>query len=239
MQQTFGWPAFLVCVAGLGYALARPPRPAPLLWLLVPAASYYLTFIAVVGYSYDRFMIPIGFVLAVAGGWALDRGLASGPGLSAVRAGIVGGVLGFGVYYAGLVDVMMALDSRYVVEAWVRDHVQPGQRIGMASPAAYLPRLDASEPEWMQYVEELDARRPAFVIVNADYGSREPGSATEAMYQGLAGGALGYRRVFGYRTPTPRLPLAHPDLAGPRGGQKVYSNLYHINPRIEVFERER
>jgi len=239
MQHTFGWPAFLLCVGGLGYALVRPPRPALLLWLLVPAASYYLTFIAVVGYSYDRFMIPIGFVLAVAGGWALDRWLASGWGPQAMRAGIVAGVLGFGVYYAGLVDVTMALDSRYTVEAWVRDHVRPGQRIGMVSPATYLPRLDGFDLEWMSYVEDVEAARPAFVVVNADYGTREPGSSTEAMYQALAGGALGYRRVFDYRTPTPRLPLAHPDLAGPRGGQKVYSNLYHINPRIEIFERDR
>jgi hypothetical protein len=58
-------------LAGIGIVLALRGirRGAGWLPLLLPAVSYYVTFIAVIGYTYDRFMLPIAVVLASSPDW--------------------------------------------------------------------------------------------------------------------------------------------------------------------------
>ncbi len=56
------------------------------IWLLVPIASYYLGFINVILYNYDRFVLPMCFVLAIFGGLACDRLLAQPDAPAAGRA---------------------------------------------------------------------------------------------------------------------------------------------------------
>ncbi len=63
---------------GLACAIATPRLRRVTIWLLVPIASYYLGFINVILYNYDRFVLPMCFVLAIFGGLAGDRLLASG-----------------------------------------------------------------------------------------------------------------------------------------------------------------
>jgi len=237
IQRSFGWPAFVVCAGGLACALVRPWRHGLLLSILVPAVSYYLTFIAVVGYSYDRFLIPVCLCLALIGGWALDRFVETAPVPRGWRIGTAVAVLAFGVYYAALVDVVMTVDSRYVVEAWMRQHVLPRQLVGAANMDIHMPHLAQFRSVPTFRVEHVAKLRPAFVVIDVDYGTGLAGSSPARIYEGLNDGTLGYRRAFSYQTPLPWLPLAHPDLVGPRLAGEVYSNLYHINPLIEVFER--
>ena len=47
--------------------------------LLAPVMSYYLAFINVILYNYDRFVLPICLILAIFGG--LSRGCAPSDGL--------------------------------------------------------------------------------------------------------------------------------------------------------------
>ena len=78
-EVSMGWPLFAIGVAGLVLAIATPGQRRIAIWLLVPAVSYYLGFINVILYNYDRFMMPICFVLAMFGGLAFDRLLGIAP----------------------------------------------------------------------------------------------------------------------------------------------------------------
>src|SRR5439155_16565639 len=70
---SWAWPMTTICGAGVVIALATPARRRMAVWLLVPVVSYYVGFINVVLYNYDRFLLPAFVVLAVFGGYALDR----------------------------------------------------------------------------------------------------------------------------------------------------------------------
>ena len=97
LRFSMGWPAFLLCVSGLAWSLLRPQvEHRRLWWMLLPAASYFATFLAVVGYAYDRFLLPVFPVFALAGGFCASR-LDRVASIRRVgRAGIVG-VLAFSV----------------------------------------------------------------------------------------------------------------------------------------------
>ena len=97
-------------------ARARPVRAA--LALLLPALSYYVTFIAVVGYSYDRFMMPVCLVLSVFAGVAIDA--VWPPGAPRWRTAAVAAVLVYMALRTTSINVMMAADGRYFVERWIR-----------------------------------------------------------------------------------------------------------------------
>ena len=70
--------------AGIVLALLTPRHRRTAIWLALPAVSYYVGFVNVVLYNYDRFMLPVCLILALFGGLAVDRWLAaeSGPGRS-------------------------------------------------------------------------------------------------------------------------------------------------------------
>ena len=80
-----GWPLFAAGVIGLSLAVASPRQRRMTVWLLVPAVSYYVGFIDVILYNYDRFVLPMCLVLAMFGGFAFDRVLSAG-GACAWRA---------------------------------------------------------------------------------------------------------------------------------------------------------
>ena len=50
---SMGWPALAVCLSGVAVAF-RSPR-SQTRWFLLPVASYYLSFISVIMYHFDRF----------------------------------------------------------------------------------------------------------------------------------------------------------------------------------------
>ena len=89
IQESFGWPFFVAAGIGLGIAAFTRRLRLMATWLMVPAVSYYFGFINVVLYSYDRFVLPICFVLAVFAGFSLDQLLVmakvSGTGLARDR----------------------------------------------------------------------------------------------------------------------------------------------------------
>ena len=76
IEISMGWPFFVAGAIGLALAIATPRLRRMAIWLLVPVVSYYLGFINVILYNYDRFVLPMCFVLAIFGGLACDRLLA-------------------------------------------------------------------------------------------------------------------------------------------------------------------
>jgi hypothetical protein len=240
IELSWGWPVFLVCVLGLGWALTSPSDRRAAVWLIAPALSYYLGFINVVLYSYDRFVLPLCLVLALFGGFAVDRLTAACSSYRPWRLAAFGVLLIYTLLYSGTVDALMVRDSRYEVERWLADHVREGDLVGTTGIARYLPRLDLFATVDLDGPDTLTKALPRFCIVNADY-TRSEGAETPLgkVIAQLQSGAAGYRLVLRARSssPWPWLPGAHPDLVGDRFDLNSTSFLRNINPTIEIFER--
>jgi hypothetical protein len=240
IEVSLGWPLLLVSLTGLTLAAAtRRQRPVAA-WLALPVISYYLGFINVVLYNYDRFVLPICVVLALFGGFAVDRALTAGRNGRGLRALGVAGVFAYTLLYAATVDVLMVRDSRYAVEEWLRTHVAHDAWIGVAGPPELLPRLEDYSTLAIGASDQLERERPPYFVVNADYARAATLEPWGQLVVGVQRGSLGYRLAFRCRQPAPWpwLPGAHPDLVGPREETVVFSTLRNINPTIEVFRSE-
>jgi hypothetical protein len=189
-------------------------------------------------YNYDRFVIPIGFVLSAFAGFAFDRALSARLPRRAAAAGVAV-VFAYALIYASTVDYLMVDDSRYGAGRWMETNI--GQDIvAMSEPPELLPGLARFHSIELHTIEELQRERPAFFILNADYArAAEPGSEWARLVEGIVQGRLGYRPVAHFRNQVPWqwLPLGHPDLVGRREEKTVFSVLHDINPTIEIYER--
>ena len=233
-----GLPALLVCGAGVAADLARPRASARWLHLLVPPVSYVLTFLHVVLYGYDRFVLPLSLVLGLFGGRLLARGLRSPPPLRTAAAVLAVAVFSYSLIYAASVDRLLTHDSRYAVEGWMARNVPPGALVAAIGPLGYLPRLDGLH--WRPLgpsVARVVQVRPDYVVVNADYAARaDPGTGERELYDALFAGRLGYRLAHRERTP-PGWSLIDAAALGRDEPGRIFSNLDKVNPEICVFVR--
>ena len=240
VRVAWGWPMFMVSLGGLLLALVTPRYRRVAVWLVLPVLSYYLGFINVVLYTYDRFMLPICLILALFGGLACDRWLSSWTRFRGWRAAALGGVFVCTTLYAATVDLLILRDSRYTVEQWIVEHRQPADRVGFVFPLQYYPRLERFPAKEVTSAAQLQRDRPPYFVLNADYGRAEPpDSEIGQLIAGLHSGALGYTLAFHYRQPAPWpwLPGAPRDLVGDREERPITSVLRDINPLFQVFKR--
>ena len=239
-RRSFGWPMFLISLAGVLTALRDRLQRQIAVPLLLIGLTYYGAFVAVILYDYDRYLLPIAVLQAIFGGVAIDRFLAAGGG--AVRRAAVAAVFAYSVLYAATVDVLMTRDSRYAAERWLVEHAPHGHLVATAFPLTILPRMQNLDSVDIGTVENLRRWNPEYFVLNADYArALRPDSAPARLAAGLADGSLGYRVAARFRAPSPWpwLPGAHPDLIGPRDETPVASILRDINPTIEVYDRDR
>jgi hypothetical protein len=216
--------------------------------------SYYLGFVNVILYNYDRFVLPICLVLALFGGLALDRFLVRATGWS-WRTVVVSAALTYTSLYAATVDALMLNDSRYAVGRWMHATLGPDDLVGVSGPRELLPGLEC-RCEDISSVEALAKARPIYYILSADY-AHAVASDTEwgKLIAGLEHETLGYHLTARVRqnAPWPWLPGAHPDLVGAREANSdpletnpfriasagAFTILRDINPTIEIFERDK
>jgi 4-amino-4-deoxy-L-arabinose transferase-like glycosyltransferase len=236
-QQALGWPFAIAVVSGLVIAIGRPDTRRTAFWLLVPIVSYYLTFINVIVYNYDRFMLPVCLVLALFGGLALDA-LTAPREWRVWRMAAAAAVFAYTLLYAGAVDYLMIRDSRYEVDRWLKARIGPGQIVGSTGQREYIPNLDGLNRAEIPDLDTLERVHPAYMLFNADYGRAVPrDSDWGKMIQRLEHGTAGYTLVARFREPLPWawLPGLHRDLTGPRHERVVFTTVRNINPTIEIF----
>ena len=241
LRVAWGWPLFLIGLAGVSWALLQRRTRQTAIWLAAPAISYYLGFINVVLYDYDRFLLPILVVLSLFGGLVFDRWLTSNGRGRTWRIAGASAVFTYSILYAATVDLVMIRDSRYSVERWLAAHVGRHDLVGWVFPLQYYPRLEAFENSEVTSLEQLQLDRPIYYVLNADYARAEPpDTSIGRLIAGLQGGNVGYDLVFRFRQPSPWpwLPGAHRDLVGPHTETVITSSLRHINPSYEVFKRQ-
>jgi hypothetical protein len=236
LRFALGWPAFGVCVAGLAGTLAQARAHRRLALTLAFPLSYAVFFLAVVLYTYDRFVLPIALVLAPFGGAALARSFRAQRGAGGL---LTASVLAYGLAYGLSVDVLMARDSRYEAERWLARAAGPTAAVAAVGPLEYLPRMDGLR--WRRLgpaAARLAQVRPELVVVNGDYAMRaDAGSGERAFYDGLDDGSLGYELAFRHRT-RPRLSLIDTEELQKDGPHRIWSNLDKVDPEIRAYRRK-
>ncbi|HEV7517384.1 MAG TPA: glycosyltransferase family 39 protein [Thermoanaerobaculia bacterium] len=199
--------------------------------ILLLAISYYLTFVNVILYTYDRFVLPVAVLLALFAGRFLGELLAPRDSRRPVprwaAAALVGGIGIYSVLYASSVDFRLLVDSRYYVEDWLAHKgVKPEQVLAIGRPH-HVPRFERLP--WENVLrsdgQALVRRSPDYVAVNLT-DIRQPREAEIA--ERLRNGELGYRLVLDHQS-QPLLDLLSAD--------DVDSSQRFVNPRMAVYAR--
>lgn len=160
----------VAALAGLVMAVRRAKENTPLLSLLLFPASYYLSFIAVIGYHYVRFFLPIALVCSFFAGSGLFALLRSRWLPLLVRRAVVGLTLALSFGWAAAVDVAMLGDARYAAERWLAEVGKDRRVVGIGRKKR-LPRGYGALPwrrlktEPCSRLEELNAD---LVVINPD-----------------------------------------------------------------------
>jgi hypothetical protein len=226
------WVGFAVGIAGVFLEIRR----RRFLWLVLPIVSYYVFFLVVAGYVYDRFVIGIGFVLAIfAGGW-IETFLRPGAPWLRWRTAACAAGAAFIVWSGVSMDLMMVLDSRYTVVNWLESHRAEGL-IGQVGFPPYLPYI----PGAIRLLEgpgDLDPdEQPKYVVVNAEVLRREFLPPVErAWKQWLNSGHSPYVVAARFKTAPPISVLTYTDVFR-NGIEDASTNLDKVGPEIVVYWR--
>ena len=236
LGNAMSWPMFAFAICGLVSGIRN--KSIVVRRLFLSAMSYYLTFIAIVMYHYDRFFMGMCLVLAIAAGAWLDRWTRFGAPHRRLRLALVGIAAVYGAARVVSLDALMLNDSRYYVERWLVPRIGPETQLAADGNSIYLPRQ--SLLLWKKIDADpavLREMQPQFLIVNAELRTRlPPDSMASAFYRLLVDGSAQYRQVLSHRTELRFLPLRwEPRFNGTFEDQ--FSNLTKVNPTIEVYER--
>jgi len=241
IRLSLGWPLFLICAAGGALAFSSRALPrGTYSWAILPAVSYYVFFIMVVGYNYDRFLLPLLLTLSLFGGFSI-RCLLRLAGRRATPARVaLMGVFAYTAVYATMVDLAMMQDARYRVERWLHQNANKDASIGTIGGAIYLPRTNRYTTISLERrLADLNALNPDYLVVNTDLAMRfVPGSPDYVAYTKLQRSESGYTQVLDSKAWTL--------LGGRRFNDRfegvpanAFTNLAKINPPLLVFARTR
>ena len=231
VRYSLGWPLFIVCGLGLVSSLVPKKKNFLLLSLTGFAISYYVFYINVILYNYDRFNLPICIVLSFFGGKALSDALGARTKFFKAKMACLVIVIAYSVLYAASVDILMVKDSRYHIEKWMNASI-PGQAvIGVAGMIEYVPRLEGFN--WTALKPSLPVfeknKKPDYVLFSLDY-SRSFAEDTPGylFFAQFFRDNENYKLVFQYQTPLGWLPLR---------SRNIMTNIKTINPEIRIFQK--
>lgn len=220
-----GYSTFMLAAAFLG-----KPKNRILLALLLFGLGYFLSFICVIRYTYDRYTLPLCLLLSFFAGKALSDFVEGSRAI--LRTAVVVLILGSALVSAIAVDRLMLKDSRYTVEAWMRSNIAQGATVLAATPGEYLPRLDAYKPVFLEdpSLPDIDRDPQTDYVIYAtpfrrSYEASHPGNR---FFSKFFERPPGYRLAFRYQT---KLALAPLQIDG------IATNLAAINPEIQIYER--
>jgi hypothetical protein len=218
--------------------LAPPPVRRGALAMGLVVASYYLTFLAPIGYVYDRFLISWCLLAAPLAALGLDALIAaSGRYARVVRA--LGWVLvATLVWRAASVDLLLIDDGRYDAERFLRAQMSRDLVVGSVNQFGYLPRLgEFRHREIAPTKEETLEARPNFLVVNTEFPQRfGESSALRQWLQWLESGEAPYVEVYRHKA-RPRFSALRWQSRFRDRVENDFTNLDKANPEIVVFRR--
>jgi hypothetical protein len=235
LSWSMGWPSLVVGTAGFALILARQRRVG--LGLMFFLLSYYIFFLAVVRYQFDRFFVGVCVILAVCGGRVLAGLLHARRGALAGRLACAA-IVSFGVSYGAFVSVAMGSDSRYEAESWMASHVSRTEVIAYVGRRTYLPRFRHGAIRVLESWPYVERHQPDVLVINAAYSCRaRPGTARRHFYERLADPDNGlYQLVLSHRA-NPWWPVRGPDAVFRAPCENDVTNLSKINPEIRIYRK--
>jgi hypothetical protein len=208
-------------VVGLGVALWQPRRFRLVLLLLLLAVGYLVTFVAVVGYVYDRFLLGVALPAALLAAMGFDLVMQAIPNARA-RTAVAAGLLVLAIWPAIDLNWRIATDSRREVETWLAARIASDPYVVGAGLHVYLPNLHpfrhvVDTRPGVAALLEWDAD---LIVLNEEWLNRSG--------ETLAGAAraletAGYQRVFA---------------AGRESTEEPFSNVEKISPPLSVWQRQ-
>jgi len=226
LAHSLGLPMTLAAVAGLVVAARRSPRT---LLFALPLLAVLLGVILPVRFIRIRFVLPAAYVLALfaaAGVAALAVRLVRVRYGRVLAAGLVVAIAAWSLLRAIDLTYQMRYDSRYALETWLRENVQPGDRIGYYGAALKLPALPGgiiTEPGPYEVNRADGSGRPEFIVVIPQqvFETDHEWSLPDERWAELRSGAWEYE---------PWLALQGPVLLEPRP-------VNWVNPPVRLFVR--
>ena len=111
-----------------------------------------MTFLSLILFSYDRYILPIALLLALPGGRLLGALAAPGRFVALCRVAVAA-LFGYSLLYAASVDARLLADRRYDVEAYVREHAGNLRSAVGIGRRKHIPRF-----RWMPWERVLRTR---------------------------------------------------------------------------------
>jgi hypothetical protein len=204
------------------------------LWLLLPAVSYYVFFLMIAGYVYDRFLVGVGFILAIfAGGWVDGFLRPDAPRLRWRTALCAAG--GLFVVWAGVsMDMMMVLDSRYEAERWMRSRRSEGY-VAVLGASPYLPHISGAHRLTVGPDSFEPSDLPRFIVTNAELLRRASLPPVERVWRDwFNGGRSPYVVAARFKSLPPASLLSYTDVFA-NGIEDATTNLDKVAPEIVVY----
>jgi hypothetical protein len=226
-----GIPGTLLFAIGLWRQAREPIWPA---WLWLFPISYLLTFVAIIGYVYDRFLLAPLVIAALFGAtglrWLVDSGRSGRVAAAVMCLWLTWRVVS--------VDVLLIGDSRYDAEAWLRANVPAGSSVASVWQAGYLPRFRGLRYQEIRPTAEATLRaNPDVIVVNSEFVNRYPPDAPQPRWLAWLQSADGpYREVYRYKASLKMTELQWWPMFVDRR-ETFFTNLDKANPEIVIFRR--
>ena len=223
LDSGLGLPLAAAAAAGLALALARNRRAA--LWLLVPGLAYYYLSLRGLELIALRYTLPLLVAASVLAAGVLAALRANERAGVRLAANLAAGVLALlGLARAVELDWLLANDTRYGAERWLRENTPAGTRGEIYQKPAFVPRFrDGLAADFVAMDQRTAAglleRGPQFVVLSGasrrsitqrwarDWragGMLTPVPEAVEMLAKIEDGSLGYRKAVEF-TARPRL----------------------------------
>jgi len=234
MVYSLGLPTFMAGVFGLGLGLATRGQDWRWRLLSLPVISYAIFFIGPIGYTRDRFWLPVHIILALCAAYLLSQLFQRGGWTRSIAVLAALSTIAVGLSKAVSVDLLMACDGRTVVQEWMVAEIPESASILGIGYVPYLPNLNPYRKARSEVSTPglLSGGRYDFVITSSAYGpARWPaGDPRRRPFESLESGESGYVKVLDLKgrprwTTVDQKPL-------PFG-----SNLNKIAPQIRIYRR--
>lgn len=228
-----GWPLFLVGLIGTITAVRQRKINSILIVPFISVVSYYMFFISIIGYNYDRFFLPIIILLSPYSGSWMAKFLNTDYFPVFLRNFAVCVVVIYSFLYAASVDTLLIVDSRYKARQWITDNIETSDKLYGIGKPYYLPPIythQAKQFDAKPNLQRLETYNPDYIIISSIYSIDifPTGSDEYIFFKNLHEGTTGYELVFQYQG-IPLFNILKRD--------NVFTNLDKVNPDIQIYQK--